>query len=367
MSDEPTKAQGLPPPAANPELLNQEAAEEVLLRAYNSGRLPHAWMLTGARGIGKATLAHRFARFLFAQQEEEGGGLFGEALEPASLYLDSEHPVFRRAVAGALSDLVILKKGLNDKGRPEASIPIERVRKAVSFLNKTANEGGWRILLVDGAEDLNPSAANALLKELEEPGDRSLIMLISHAPGRLLPTLHSRCCHLALRPLPETTVERLLAQQSPGLPPEERQALARLSEGSIGRALELNAEGGLQLLQGMTMLLQTLPRLEGGELHAFADKVAGGARDSRSFETLSDLLLWWLARMLRGGASQHFSDPVLEGETELMQRLLAHGGLEGWTELWEKWSAQLARADVTAANRRQMILGVFYDMARLSA
>jgi DNA polymerase-3 subunit delta' len=261
-----------------------------------------------------------------------------------------------------------LKKGLNDKGRPEASIPVNKVRKAVEFMNKTASGGGWRIVIVDGAEDLNANSANALLKELEEPSDKTLLLLVSHAPGRLLPTIHSRCCHLALRPLPEGGVLQLLARFSPDLEPAEAQALARLSEGSIGRALALREVGGIELLQGMTALLQNLPRLEGGQLHAFADLVsAGGAKQGRSFETLVELLLWWLARMLRGGASGRFPDPVLEGEAELMQRLLKHGGQQGWMELWEKWSRQLARADVTAPNRKQMVLGVFYDMARLSA
>ncbi len=369
MSGEDLTSEQLAPPESNPELLGQTEAEEILLRAYNSGRLPHAWLLTGQRGIGKATLAHRFARFLFAQDSGAGGdaGLFGEALAPTALVLEAEHPVLRRAASGGLSDLVVLKRGLNDKGRPEASIPIDRVRKAVQFLNKTAAEGGWRIVIVDGAEDLNPNSANALLKELEEPSERSLLLLVTHAPGRLLPTIHSRCCHLALQPLEEGTVMGLLARAFPDLSPEEAQALARLSEGSIGKAIDLKNEGGLELLQAMTALLEGLPRLEGGKLHAFADSLVAGAKDRRAFETLRELLLWWLARMLRAAAAQEYPPPVLEGEAQLMRRLIDHGGLEGWMNLWEKWSAQLGRADTTAPNRRQMILGLFYDMARLSA
>ena len=181
-------------------------------------------------------------------------------------------------------------------------------------------------------------------------------------------SIHSRCCHLTLRPLSEGSVLQLLGRFAPDLDPGEAQALARLSEGSIGRALALKEVGGIELLQGMTVLLQSLPRLEGGQINAFAELVsAGGAKKGHSFETLVELLLWWLARMVRGGASGAFPQPVLEGEAELMQRLLAKGGLEGWMELWEKWSRQLARADVTAPNRKQMVLGVFYDMARLSA
>ncbi|MEJ1995404.1 MAG: DNA polymerase III subunit delta' [Limibacillus sp.] len=369
MTAELTDNKNLPAPSANPDLFDQGEAESVLLRAYNSGRLPHAWLLTGQQGIGKATLAHRFARFLFAQGEGGAGeaGLFGEALAPSSLAMEPEHPVFKRALSGGLSDLVILKKGLNDKGRPEASIPVERVRKAAEFLNKTAADGGWRVIIVDGAEDLNKNSANAILKELEEPNEKSLLLLVSHAPGRLLPTIHSRCCHLALKPLPEATVTQLLVREEPDLAPEEAAALARLSEGSIGRALDLHREGGLILLQSLTALLQDLPRLEGGKLHAFADSLVGGAKDRRAFETLRELLLWWLARMIRGAAADSYPAPVLEGEAALMQRLIGHGGLEGWMQLRDKWSEQLARADTTAPNRRQMILGVFYDMARLSA
>ncbi|MCY4407885.1 MAG: DNA polymerase III subunit delta', partial [Rhodospirillaceae bacterium] len=180
-----------PPPRENPHLVGHEPAAGALVEAWGSGRLAHAWLIAGPRGIGKATLAYRFARFVLAGKE----GIDGLTMAP-------EHPVFRRIAAGGHSDLAVIERGLGDRGRLRAEIVVDDVRKANAFLSLTAGEGGWRVVIVDAADEMNRNAANALLKRLEEPPSRVLFLLVSHAPSRMPATLRSRCRLLSLAPLP---------------------------------------------------------------------------------------------------------------------------------------------------------------------
>ncbi|MCZ6744364.1 MAG: DNA polymerase III subunit delta', partial [Alphaproteobacteria bacterium] len=222
-----------PRPNANPDLIGHGEAEAALLGAYGANRLHHAWLITGMRGIGKATLAYRFARFVLAGGGE--GGLF--AGTPDGLYIAPGHPVFRRIAAGSHGDLKSLAPGYDqDRKKMRSEIVIDDVRGIGAFLSLTAAEGGWRVVVIDGAEDMNRNAANAVLKALEEPPKRSVLLLVSHAPGRLLATIRSRCRHLPLRPLAEEDVTRLLHRLAPGLDAGEATTLARIAEGSPGKA-----------------------------------------------------------------------------------------------------------------------------------
>lgn len=352
-----------PAPQANPELLGHEAAEATLLRASGSGRLPHAWLITGPRGVGKATLAFRFARFLLA-----GGGapdLFGGS--PKTLALDPSDPVFQRVAAGGHPDLRLLERGVNPKtGKPRTEIVVEEVRRANDFLHKTSAEGGWRVVVVDAADDLNPNAANALLKSLEEPPAQALLLLVSHAPGRLLPTIRSRCCHLALGPLPEETVVALLGRHAPELEAADRAALARLAEGSIGRALGLAAGGGLELYREMIALVAELPALDLPRVHAFGDLLAR-ERDGSTFRTGMELLIWWLARLARAAAEGRTPPEVVPGEAETMTRLIAAGSLARWPGLWEKTAHRFAGAESVNLDRKQVVITTLLDVQAAAA
>ena len=348
---------GAPAPRANPELLGHEAAEGTLLRAFDSGRLPHAWLIAGPRGIGKATLAYRFARFVLS-----GGGapdLFGGP--PASLAVRPGSEAFEWIAAGAHPDLRVLERGLSEKtGKPRTEIVIPDVRAANHFLRMTSAQGGWRVVIVDSADDLNPNAANALLKALEEPPADALLLLVSHAPGGLLPTIRSRCCHLALGPLAEDTVRDLLARHAPALDETDRAALARLGEGSIGRALDLAAGGGLELYREMIALLSELPELDVPRVHAFGDRLAR-ARDGSTFRTGMELLIWWLARLVRGGAEGRLPPEVVPGEARVMARLLEGRALARWLTLWEKTARRFAGAERVNLDRKQVAIITLLD------
>ncbi len=357
----------IPAPRGNSDLLGHEQAEKTLLSAWNSGRLPHGWLITGPRGIGKATLAFRFARFVLSQ-DENSGGLFGDA--PVSLHVDPESPVFRRVVSEGHGDLMTLERRMNKDGkRLRGSIVVEEVRAAGRFLALTAGEGGWRVLVVDAADDLNTNAANALLKTLEEPPKQTLVLLVCHSPGRLPATVRSRCCRLALRPLSLELTGELLSRHAPHLAHEEAKALAYLGEGSIGRALRLAETGGLGIFSEIMSLLENLPGTDIAALHRLGDRLARPDAE-KVYRTATDLLTWWLARVIRTGA--RFRKPgdhhiaaeleVIRGEADCARNLLALAGLDRWAEVWEKITRLFAQADGVNLDRKQVILNAFHEM-----
>ncbi|CAA7617931.1 DNA polymerase III subunit delta' [Magnetospirillum sp. UT-4] len=354
-----------PTPRENTDLSGHSHAERAFLDAWISGRLAHAWLLTGPKGIGKATLAYRMARFVLAGGGE-GGGLFGGP--PESLALSPDHPVFRRVASSGHGDLRVVERGFTDdkKGKRRTEIVVDDVRGIGGFMALTPAEGGWRVVIIDAADEMNRNAANAVLKVLEEPPRNALMLLVSHSPGRLLPTIRSRCRRLALSPLPEAQVAELLGRARPDLDPADVAALARLGEGSIGKALALAAEGGLDLYRELMGLLATLPRLDPVALHGFSERVGRNDADA-AWRTVTELLGWWLARLVRaGGREGRGLVEVVPGEAAVMGRLLAAGSLERWLELWEKVTALFARVDAVNLERKQALLTAFLAVERLA-
>ncbi|MEM7222365.1 MAG: DNA polymerase III subunit delta' [Pseudomonadota bacterium] len=338
----------IPSPRETADLVGQSEAEARLLAASQSGRLPHAWLISGPAGIGKATLAYRMARFLLAG--EQGGDLFGGP--PSDLTVAPDHPAARRIAAGAHPDLMSVERGYDEKRkRFRNEIVVEDVRAVNGFLRMTPAEGGWRIVVIDSADELNRNAANALLKILEEPPSAALLLLISHAPGRLLATIRSRCCQLPLRPLQETQVEAMLARLAPDLTAAQCATLAGLAEGSIGRALALQAAGGLALHEQVMALVGGLPRLDVPALHGFADKVSRGS-DPQTFRMVGEMLRGWLAERIRARA--------LAGAEE--RRRLAD-----WLALWEKTNGLFARAESANLDRKQVVITAFLDLQALAS
>jgi len=367
-------------PRENPELLGHREAEGILSDAFGSGRLAHAWMISGPEGIGKATLAYRFARFVFAggggrprEESETGQGIFGDGLrlddpeeKADSLYISPEHPVFCRVASGGHVDLKAVVCTVNEKtGKLRTEIVVDDVRSVGQFFSLTAGEGGWRVAIIDKADEMNPNAANALLKILEEPPRRSLLLLVSDNPGRLLPTIRSRCRKLALQPLSGDLVASLTAAGLPGLDAGDAPLLAHLAEGSPGRALALVAEGGLDLYRDMTGLLETLPDLDVVAVHAFGARLGKSGADD-SFWMAGVLFRWWLARLIRSAAAGGIGTKAKTGlpaeEEELMGRLVRAASLDRWLEVWEKINHLLAKTDSAHLDRKQVVLNVFLTL-----
>ncbi|WP_020399012.1 DNA polymerase III subunit delta' [Kordiimonas gwangyangensis] len=367
MSDETTKS--LFHPRATEHLFGHEAAERQFLEAFNGERLHHAWLITGPKGIGKATLAWRIAKFLAAQPAEDAGaGLFGEALPTLaeSLVTDSQNPVIQRVVSGGHGGIIVAERTENEKtGKLRNDIVIDDIRKLIGFFSQTSAEGGWRVAVVDAADEMNVNAANALLKLLEEPPAKSILILVAHSPGKLLPTIRSRCRTLKLKPLGEDSVRAVLALQHPSLSPEELTALARLSNGAPGRAMELAALGGVNLYKQMAGFLTSLPRIDIPALHTLAGQLAAPKAD-QEYRLFVAMLLDWLERLIRQAASGVATTDVMAGESAEMMRISTLTGLDQWMDLWEKMGRLIARADAVNLDRKQVLVHLFSSLGTLA-
>jgi DNA polymerase-3 subunit delta' len=283
-----------PHPRETTGFFGHREAETALLDAYRSGRMPHAWLIGGISGIGKATLAYRFARFALAHPDPSA-----HAVQAAtSLAVDPDHPIAHRVAAQGHPDLLVLERTIGDTGKLRTVITVDQVRKTVPFFGSTAGEGGWRIVIVDAVDELNAEGENALLKLLEEPPAKALLLLVTHTPGRVRATLKSRCRRLSLRPLSADDVARAAAAAL-GMPQSELQAAAQAADGSVARAIALLDGDALKLRDRVTALLAKLPAVDPRALHALGD--AMGFADQKAFEGFVDALNDWMSDRLRNG------------------------------------------------------------------
>jgi DNA polymerase-3 subunit delta' len=290
----------LPLPRVSNELYGHAEAEQTLLDGYRGGRIPHAWLIGGESGIGKATLAYRLARFVLAYPDPA----MPAVQKAKSLAVPPDHPTARRIAGQAHSDLLVLERVINEKtGKLFTVTRVEDVRRTVPFFGSTAGEGGWRVAIVDPLEDLNRAGENALLKVLEEPPPRALLLLVSHAPGRVLPTIRSRCRTLILRPLAaENIVRAMTAAMGEDASADEIRAAAGVADGSVGRALRLLEGDALELRQQVVGLLDRLPALDPRALHALGEEIAG--TQAETLAAFMDAVNAWLSARLQSGPQE---------------------------------------------------------------
>ena len=325
-----------PPPRETTALFGHADAERTLLAAYRGGRMPHAWLIGGPPGVGKATLAYRVARFVLAHPDAAAQ----DVQAAQTLALDGTHPVARRIVAQAHPDILTLERTAGPTGTIRSVITVDDVRRTVGFFGSTAGAGGWRICIVDSADDLqSPQGANALLKVLEEPPSRALFLLVSHAPGRLLATIRSRCRRLTLRALEAADVAQAAAQaleRDPG----DREVLkaAAAAQGSVARATTLLGGAALAIRDRMIELLGGLPQIDPQALHALGDTL--GRSDDTAFDTFVETIQDWLSAQL------HVSGAPA-------------GRLARVAEVWEKLDRAARDVEVFNLDRKPMVFAVF--------
>ncbi len=342
-----------PPPEAQALWYGSPASEATLLDAFRGGRMHHAWLLGGPKGIGKATLAFRFARFALANPDPESPAVAGAI----DLAVPEASPAFRKVAGRAHPNLLTMERPWDDKNkRYKTDLAVDEIRRTVGFFGSTSGEGGWRIAVVDPADDMNPSAANALLKILEEPPSRSLFFIVSHTPGRLLPTIRSRCRRLDLAPLSAETIATAMRDSGTiDVDDEDISLAAALAGGSLRRAILLLQDDGISTYRAFARFAADVGHPDITAMHALADSVSGrGANDA--YEGFIETVRAWLARRVRGEP-----EPVAETNPGEAVRAVP---LARWAEVWEKIAQSSTEADDLNLDRKQVVLSILMSLAR---
>ncbi|MFB2532424.1 DNA polymerase III subunit delta' [Paracoccus sp. p4-l81] len=360
------RIEGAPHPRVTRRLFGQARAEDAFLQAARAGRLHHAWLLTGPRGVGKATLAWRIARALLTDTAPDDG-LFG-APEPQGLALrdPGDDPLSRRLAQLAEPRLHLTRRPWDDKaGRHRQDITVDEIRKLKSFFQMTAADGGRRVAIVDAADDLNTPAANALLKLLEEPPPGAVLLLIAHQPAGLLPTIRSRCRTLRLAALAPDDIAQALADAGADADVAARHALplAALSGGSVGEAMRLINLDGLASYGALIDLAASLPRLDRAAALSFAESHAQRGAEAR-LALAHDLIDLMLARLARCGLGLPPDPAATPDEAAILTRLCPDAtAARIWAEAQIRIGARLRHGRAVNLDAASALLDAFLDMA----
>ena len=357
MSDrpEPDRLPDAPHPRETARVFGHDPALAQVAQAIEGGRMHHGWLLTGPRGTGKATLGWAMARQLLARQPDD---MFAAPV-PRDLTLDPGHPVARRVLALSEPRLALIRRPFDDKlGRLKTEIPVDTVRALKRFFALSAADGGTRVVIVDAADDLNTSAANALLKLLEEPPPDCVLILISHQPARLLPTIRSRCRTLRLSPLAPEDLARALAATGAEVPADGpgRDRLARLAGGSVGRALGLTEGGGLGLYDRLMALFATLPDHDRPMALTLADAL--GAREAEAERDLArDLIALILSDLARAGVTGAVPQDLPPPAQAMLRRLSPdQTAARAWAEALPRIDGRMAHGLAVNLDPASLIL-----------
>ncbi|MEM7651379.1 MAG: DNA polymerase III subunit delta' [Pseudomonadota bacterium] len=366
-SDAPVEeTQGLVAPRLMSICIGHEKCEADLLERFKSGRMPHGLIFSGLRGIGKATFAYRFARFLLKQRASDPNqsAMFDDApTEMNSFDVPSDDPVFRQVAAGGHADLLTVERDYDAaKDIYKDSVAVDAVRKVNPFLRMTASkDGGWRVVIIDDADTMNRSAQNALLKILEEPPANTVLILVCHRLGAMIPTIRSRAHTLSFNPLTEPAFERLLSSNGYDTSPAQLETLYQLSEGSIGVALEHIEQGGLDTLTQILGMLQSYPTWSWPEIHALAEELGRNGRN-QSYKAFAELLPWVFSQMIKAKArGQNIASRALH--IDAIETLHRQSSLESLLKICENLKSHFERAERSNLDKRQAVLGAFSIIA----
>ncbi|MCA0402127.1 MAG: DNA polymerase III subunit delta' [Proteobacteria bacterium] len=334
---------GAPHPREMLSLVGHDAQERAFLALYNAGTLHHAFLLTGPEGIGKATFAYRAARFLLASGAEAGNGLFGGA---STLDVPEEARATQLVAHLAHPDLGVLKRRYDSKTKKfRTEISVEDTREALDLFAKTAAFGGWRVIIVDAADDLNKASANALLKTLEEPPEKAIFFLVAHQPQKLLPTIRSRCRVLAFSPLGDADLAAVAGAVSTAKP--DSLALARAG-GSVRRLLRHSEPGLRAFIALIDEILANLPKRRHAEIDRIAETTRTGAEGEQALADLLEALEGWLHARIRDHAA---AGDVLRASL--------------FAEFWSRMQEEAARVEAVNLDRRAFVITLFDSLAAL--
>jgi DNA polymerase-3 subunit delta' len=360
---EPDLPEGLPLPRYSALCLGHEHQEKALLELINAGSMPHAIIFNGPKGIGKSTMAYRLARHLLKHgaSDPNQDSLFGDvpADDFSNLDVNEEDSVFRKVASGGHPDLLTIERAVDEKkGHRKASLDVETARKVVPFLRMTSSDGGWRIVIVDDADTMNRNAQNALLKILEEPPNNTVLILICHRLGAMIPTIRSRCRVLNFDPLNQKDFETLIEREvGSTLSAHQLKILAAMANGSVGTAREIIESNGLETADTVLSIIKQWPDLNQVDIHHLADTAGRPGQDGvfkdieRTFLFITENLS--LAKARNTGSLQL----PLEGEAFL--QLLNQHTLDFWLTRHEALTDHFRQAQYANLDKRLAVIGAF--------
>lgn len=349
------RAPGAPHPRDAARVIGQDAAVSEFLASAQAHRLHHGWLLTGPRGTGKATLAWAIAKWLLADPDHP------------NLDLPADDPVVRRIRALSEPRLHLVRRPVDEKtGRMRSEITVDEIRRLHSFFHMSAADGGRRVAIIDAADEMNPAAANALLKLLEEPPQDATLLLVAHQPGRLLPTIRSRCRELRLHPLEPKDMARILAQMDIEGDPD---ALAALAGGSAGEAVRLAGQDGLALYRRIVTLFADFPRMDRRAAAALAETAAARpSADGDPFDLIVTLLDRFLTRAARTGLLGAPFPEAAPGEAALLSRISPdQRAAQSWATAQARLSARARAGRAVNLDPSALVMDMLIGLTNQSA
>ncbi|MDA9313289.1 DNA polymerase III subunit delta' [Amylibacter sp.] len=334
------------------------------LNVYNSKRLHHAWMITGPKGIGKATLSYKISKFILSQNQHNN--LDNEALIK-TLDISTDHPVSKRVDALGEPNLYLVRRLWDEKLKKfKQNITIDEIRKLKNFFNMSAADGGWRVAIIDAADEMNNAAANALLKILEEPPEKVLIFLISHQPLRLMPTIRSRCRLLKCSTLSPSSLSAALDQLNI-VQIHDTNQINILANGSVGSSVELISSNGIELYNSIVKLAGQAPQMNRQIMQSMAD-ACNGKNASEKYEMTLKLFMQFISRLAKYGAMQTKSqDEAIIGENKVFSKLAPNTiSARKWANLLQEISARTGHARSVNLDPSMVILDMLLKFEETS-
>lgn len=329
-------------PATNPFIFGVDS----LVAQFLGDRLPQSMILSGPKGVGKATFAYHLARYLFQGKRETFAG-------------NPDTSLFARVASGSHGDLRVVQRGLNAAGKTGRDISIDSIRDVVQFLHSTPLEGGWRVVIIDSVDELNHKSANALLKTLEEPPRKTLIILISHSLGRVLPTIKSRCARYKVLPLRDSEMNKALAHLLPDLSQQESAFLVSCAEGCPGRAMAMSQLGGLKFYAQFLKVLRGVAADDLRPALALIDQFLASAEAETLYDGFGQFFSWWLAESLF--SHPLYKEKIAEEKPAIMALRQKHS-LSFWMDFWRHATKMLTQTQGYSFDRRHVMLCIFYEM-----
>jgi len=328
--------------------------------------MPHALLLTGPKGIGKATLAYHFARYVLSLKKESIPSLQFSGIEKSSFSIEEDETVFSLVSARSHVDLFVLEKGTSGRtGRKKQEITVDDARKLKHFFSFTAVSSLWRVAIIDAADEMNRNAANAILKSLEEPPKRTILILISHSHKLRLETISSRCQRHSLHPLSLKDFSTVISSFGEELSQDDIDFLFHLSDGSPGIGRMILENDAIHLYKGVVELLIQAPTIDYPKVHLLADQLSNRGAEEK-FELAMQILLRWISSCIKSKFIPRQRTEIINGEFSAAERIISIKQIDAWVGLWEEINHKFSEINRLNLDRKQVLLSTFSAIGRLS-